>query len=202
MESQKHVILFDLDGVLVDTESMHLKSLTQAIKDITNLPHKDFVHFVVKDGTSTTQKLHYMQSSLGTNFDLKAIDARKQEIFVEMVKDIESDPRMHRTLSRLRAENIMGVVSNTRRSNALQILHQTGYDEYFDVVVTPSPLDGLRPKPYSDMYLFAMKTLGGTPKTTTIVEDSPAGYEAAVKTGATVLLVETVNQVPSLFYGQ
>ena len=184
-------ILFDLDGVLVDTEQYHRQALLQASREIlSDVPERMYTSLGRFTGQSTTQKLQYMMSSVA---DL--IDARKQELVLPLLNRIQPDLYRIGLMKALRLENFqIGLVTNTRRSNMHAIIRQMGLWDIFDATIAGD--DGYHRKPNPDMYTEAMSSLGVLlPSDSLIVEDSEAGRVAARASGAYVYEVTDANDL-------
>lgn len=186
------LILFDLDGVLADTEDIHFHSLITAIKNSTTLTESEIVNVIKKDGTTTLKKLQNLKNTYPNIFiDVKEIDVLKQKFTLEGLQNIEKDEVLNNTLQHLKSFYKLGLVSNSRKTNVDFIVNSLGIYSMFDLIVTPE--NGLLPKPSSSMYDYAIQTLDCEPSQVLILEDSDAGIEAALKTGSHVLVINTVK---------
>jgi HAD superfamily hydrolase (TIGR01509 family) len=190
MSSNIKLVIFDLDGVLVDTDEWHYTSLIDAILANTDLDLNAVQRIVRRDGTSTIQKLKTLGDVYHLSSErLEAIDALKQKMVKIKLEGIDPDQKVERILSHLKSMGMLiALGSNSREENVRFILQRLGVSHYFNAVVTPNW--HLLPKPKPDMFLAIMATLGVVPENTLIVEDSPTGQQAAKAAGARLLAVD------------
>jgi len=179
------LIIFDLDGVLVDAKELHYEALNQALASI----HHSYVierdeHLSTYDGLNTTKKLQMLSERKG--LPVKSHDEvwrKKQEMTVKIITDYKRDERLCEILKKLRAEGYtICVASNSVRETVKMMLLKKGFMEYIDFFY--SNQDVKFPKPNPEIYLQCMIKAGVSPKETIIVEDSHIGRKAAQESGA------------------
>ncbi len=188
-------IVFDLDGVLVDAAPWHYESFVKALRvfgyDLSPEEHdKSF------NGLPTAEKLRLLSSQ--TTFPKKLhrlVNSLKQkftdEIFNERCQPL---PHIRQLLENLKSRGYkLAVASNSRRATVDMVLAKMEISGFFDVILSHEQV--LRPKPAPDIYLTAFAELGIDASHTLIVEDAPAGIQAARASGATVLQVSNPEQV-------
>lgn len=186
------LILFDLDGVLADTEDIHFHALIDAIKNNTGLSEYDIFKVVKKDGTNTLSKLQNLKKTYSDILiNIEEIDAMKQELTIKGFRNIKRNEILCDTLQHLKNFYKLGIVSNSRKINVEFIVNSLEISSAFDLIVTPE--NGLLPKPSSSMYDYAIQYMGCDPSEVLILEDSDAGIEAALKSGSNVLIINTVE---------
>lgn len=190
MESTKQIttLLFDLDGVLVDTEKIHYDSLTQAIRETIG---DDCSYSIKQDGTSTYSKLLGLQQQLHlSQSTIHQIDTRKQALTLSRLNTISVDFDLIRFMESCREFNL-GLVSNSRHENVDFILQKLKLSMFRRIVTPVSHM--LDPKPSPAMYIHTMQAFHASPHNTVIFEDSPAGILAARRSGAYVFEVTDMN---------
>jgi len=185
------LILFDLDGVLADIKHIHYQTLNRALEEVGPqfvINHRD--HLQRYDGLKTTAKLQKMSAERGLDPALhKRIWERKQQLTAQALTGIESNPRLQELMKSLcRAGFQLAVCSNSIRQTVCTVLDGLGVTPFLDLVLSNEDIQ--RPKPHPEIYWRAMSQLNGHPTRTVIVEDSPAGLEAAHYAGAKVLQVK------------
>lgn len=186
------VIIFDLDGVLIDSKSVHYESLNEAIEKVAG---RDFVitpteHMSRYDGLSTKRKLDLLAEQKGLSRSLiDDIWELKQHFTINKFSNFCVDMRMVETLTILSKHFTLVCCTNSIKATAIFQLKKKGLLEFFKRVYSTD--DVKRHKPSAEMYMRAMLDSEVDPDETLIVEDSVVGYTAARKSGANVLLVES-----------
>jgi beta-phosphoglucomutase len=181
-------IVFDLDGVLVDTEDIHFKSLGFSV-----LPYMlpdDIDRLFKKDGTSTRDKLTKAKE-IYPDLPIELIDADKQKRTLKALAELKPNWGQIHMFQELRKKYLVALVSNSRRVNVDTILDALEIGQYFDFVLCSDDHPELRHKPAPDLYNFVFNRWHMSPQVAMILEDSPAGIEAATASGAHVLKIET-----------
>jgi HAD superfamily hydrolase (TIGR01509 family) len=185
-------ILFDLDGVLVNTCVLHYETFRDALKAV--LPSKDLTwaeHQKEFEGLSTklkTQKLVVQGVLTQSQADL--VFQTKQDLTIQRLP-LTVKPRESLRLMLITLNNQgfrLFCCSNSIRNTLDSTLHLLGISEFFEA--TYSNEDVTNPKPSPEIYQLAMKQCFLEPSGCLIVEDSKVGRESAYATGAHVLEVE------------
>jgi len=186
------LIIFDLDGVLVEAKQIHFDTLNQALREI----DKKFViteaeHLSIYDGLKTTQKLDLLKQNKGLHQDFyDDIWYRKQHLTIEAISQLEPDLDKIQLFKELRDRGYqLACCSNSIRRSVLVMLSKIGIIEYMDLILSNE--DVKNSKPHPEMYWKAMSMMGVLPEETLIVEDSPHGLLAASRSRANVLRVDS-----------
>jgi HAD superfamily hydrolase (TIGR01509 family) len=190
------LIIFDLDGVLIESRELHYQSLNDALGSVDSkyVITRD-EHLSVYDGLNTTKKLKMLSESKGLPLDYHdVIWRRKQLSTFELIKKFPVDNKLVDIFDKLKAAGyLIAVASNSIRETVKLSLLKIGVMEYVDFYV--SNQDVHHPKPYPEMYWKCMTALKVLPKNTLIVEDSHIGRQGALDSGAYLLAVENSNDV-------
>ena len=204
-------IIFDLDGTLVQTEK--LKAISYA-KAAVELCPKTLSEEVVLEAFKDVVGLPRQQvaTTLMTQFDLEyKARARMQEfdvsipwqsfvqvrlnIYHEMLADPNTilNNQWPYTITLLKAADEqsckLGLATMSHRKEAMRVLRILDLTNVFDFIATREDVQEGKPNP--EIYNLAMAELGSSPETTLIIEDSPAGVQAALNSKATVIAVAT-----------
>lgn len=201
--SETKLIIFDLDGVLIESKDAHHEALNNALVECyqPTIMDEDRHKF---EAIPTREKI----ARLGiTDPDLaKKIRDLKAKFFTEdFVNYIGFDADLWATLDDLRHEGyLLAVASNAIRTTVFSVLSNLGIMNQMDFVI--SNQDVANAKPHPEMYWACMTALGVLPENTIIFEDSPVGLEGARKTGAKVIEVDgpknLMSAVQNLVDGQ
>lgn len=191
------LIIFDLDGVLVDSREHHFLALNEALKEVGDefvISTKD--HLTKFDGLPTKAKLQILSDERG--FPLSKWDSvwkRKQEITFQIIKEhITEDEKLIELFKKLKSDGIkIYVCSNSIRDTIKLILLKKGLIEWVDSFISNE--DVISSKPHPEMYWEAMIKEKVMPEETMIVEDSYIGRKAAISSGAKLCAVKNPEEV-------
>jgi HAD superfamily hydrolase (TIGR01509 family) len=186
------LIVFDMDGVLVDSKELHFESLNSALIKYNFEPITKEEHLVHFDGLSTKQKLDklFKLNRIGKeSWMIEQINDEKQYITRSMILKLEPD---YIKCNMLNALKLLGykiyVASNAIRDTVKLLLIKKGLLASIDYFYSNE--DVKNPKPNPEMYLQSMIRAGVGPKETLIIEDSVKGREAAINSCAHICTVE------------
>ena len=177
-------ILWDNDGVLVDTEGLYFQAghevlATQGVE----LTHKDFAEQSLKKGLSVFDFLPVQDAELIERLRLKR-NVRYSALLANGVQIVDG---VVETLETFYGRVQMGIVTGSRRDH-FDIVHaQTNLLPFFDFVLAREDYEEAKPHP--NAYLTAMRLHGLQPDDCVVVEDSERGCIAAAAAGLRVLAV-------------
>jgi beta-phosphoglucomutase-like phosphatase (HAD superfamily)/dTDP-glucose pyrophosphorylase len=185
------LIVFDLDGVLVDSKTIHFDSLNNALAALDEkyiiTPEEQTSTY---EGLPTKSKLLLLAKNKGlpeSCFD--SIWNMKQEITSMMFSNIGEDKELIDLLKIIKTNNInIAVASNSIKKTILECLEGLGIIDLIDHVVSNE--DVKNPKPHPEMYWKAMSYFGVIADETVIFEDSIVGRIAAIDSNATLIKVK------------
>ena len=170
------VILWDNDGVLVDTERWYFQATREAFAgagiDLTGELY--FEYFLSRSrGTSTFASAQGLSEA-----EITAMQASRNERYQQMLEQecITMDG-VRETLALLRPHFVMGIVTSSRRRHFETIHRRTGLLEFFDFAITRE--DYAQSKPAPDPYLTAVVRSGLPAGKCLAIEDAPRGLIAA-----------------------
>ena len=190
------LVIFDLDGVLVDARELHYNALNKALSSIDEkyVIQRD-EHLSTYDGLSTTKKLNMLTKNKGLSTELhNSVWKLKQEMTVKIIDGFSIDNRMRGILRSLKVEGyIIACATNSIRETAKLQLIRKGFFEYIDFMY--SNQDVKNPKPNSEMYLKCTIKAEVNPTETVIVEDSHIGRKGVLSSGAYLCAVEDCEDV-------
>lgn len=189
------LIIFDLDGVLVDTEDIHHACLLNAVSSVTGMPNDKFSYLFSLDGKTTKHKLSKLKITFNlSDSQIEEIDNEKQLRTAQMFKhSLNAIPSQISMLQTLKEEYTLALASNSRKENVSHILDTLCITDFFSVILSNNDINN--PKPDPEIFLTVMKELGFLPNETLILEDSPAGKYAAITAGANLFPVDNIADV-------
>ena len=150
MANKIKLIIFDLDGVLVEAKNIHFDSLNQALGKNYKITWEE--HLSQYDGLKTNQKLKMLSEKKG--LDPKkhnSIWIEKQKITLENLSTLKSDEKLRSIMSKLVSDGYkISVCSNSIRKTVLTVLSKLGIMEYMDLIISNE--DVKNSKPHPEMY--------------------------------------------------
>tara|TARA_B100001939_G_scaffold84718_1_gene72385 strand:+ start:4099 stop:5481 length:1383 start_codon:yes stop_codon:yes gene_type:complete len=193
--SKIKLIIFDLDGVLVEAKNIHYEALNDALCFVS----KEYTinwseHLSIYDGLKTTQKLEMLSEKKGLPIDShKDIWEHKQELTLEKLRALEPNEGLIQCMKNLVSEGYkIAVCSNSIRKTCLTVLSKLGLMEYMDLVISNE--DVKNGKPHPEMYWKAISMMSCLPEETLIIEDSPYGLLAASRSKSHILRVKNTKE--------
>lgn len=191
----KHII-FDLDGVLVDSRMLHYQALNNAIHDISpRCVISPEEHLSTYDGLSTTKKLNLLTENKGLDPSLHSdIWKKKQSETITLINSIKPNQYLINVLKTLHSSGLsVHVASNAIKRTVKVTLVRLGLIEYIDEIYSNE--DVKNPKPNPEIYMRSMIKAGVSPKETLIIEDSHIGRKGAIESGAHLCAVSDPKEV-------
>ena len=188
-------IIFDLDGVLVDTKQIHFEALNAALRKYKFEKISIDDHIKVFDGLPTNEKLKILQKkkNLPKKYFLK-INKYKQKVTTEILKkNIKKNDKIIHMMKNLHGKYKIAVATNAVNSTLKICLNKLGISKYVDFKLSNE--DIVNPKPNPEIYLRIFIQFGIYPSEALIVEDSHYGREAAISSGAKLLPIKKIDEL-------
>ena len=187
------LVIFDLDGVLVEAKNIHFDAFNMALGKKYAISWND--HLSIYDGLKTKQKLKILtkRKELPVNLYSK-IWEKKQKLTLSKLSSLKPNKTLQSIISNLVKDGYkIAVCSNSIRKTVLTVLSKLGIMEYMDLVISNE--DVKNSKPHPEMYWKAISMMGCLPEETLIIEDSPYGLLAASRSKSYILRVKNPNEV-------
>ena len=187
------LVIFDLDGVLVEAKNLHFEALNKALGKEYSISWKE--HLSKYDGLKTNQKLEMLTQEKGLPVELHSqIWSKKQKYTLEELRNLKPDGVLLSVMNTLTDEGYkIAVCSNSIRKTVLTVLSKLGLMEFMDYIISNEDVQNSKPHP--EMYWRAISKMGCLPEETLIVEDSPYGLLAASRAKAHILRVKNPSEV-------
>lgn len=181
-------LLFDLDGVLIDSEPLHEKAqrLVFAEHDLT-VPDDFFVRF---KGKTEEDVFEHVVQHHARHLDVATLVARKHAVYEEIFDELEAVDGALDFLKRRHSEGRrLGLTTSATPEDQRRSFARYGLGRYFGAVVTVA--DVAHPKPHPEPYQTTARRLGADPARCLVIEDSAHGVEAGRRAGCTVAALTT-----------
>lgn len=191
-------LVFDMDGVLFDTEHMTIKLWKRLCKDMNCVDVTQ--HASEYMGMNAVQHKISFLERYGSDFPYDEFMDRAREYAANEIRQngVPVKPGLYDLLEYLKKNGYrIAAASSTRRVTVMQYFDSTKITGYFDQIICGDMVEKSKPDP--DIYLKAAAALGIPPQSCMAVEDSPNGITSAWRAGMkTVMVPDMVPPTPEL----
>jgi HAD superfamily hydrolase (TIGR01509 family) len=192
------LIIFDLDGVLINSKDIHFNALNLALNEFGN----EFI--ITRDeqdstfeGLTTRSKLEILTKTKNLPEELHQYVWKLKQVYsAALFTSVSPDQELVNLFKFIRSSGIkIAVASNSIRETLDSCLRSLGLLDLIDYSLSNEDVN--LPKPSPEIYNKAMDYFDTTPEHTVIFEDSPIGLTAAYATGA---MVEPVRNRSDIWF--
>ena len=186
-------VLFDMDGVILDTEKLYTRFWVEAARSL-GYP---MTHEMALGMRSLSRQAGEIQlkAYLGEDTDYYAVRETRIKMMEEFIekKGVELKPGIHELLDFLKEHGIKtSVATSSPLDRTKKYLTQVGLVDSFDALVSGHMVPHGKPEP--DIYIYAAENLGLKPEECVVLEDSPTGLLAAFRAGCVPVMVPDQDQ--------
>ena len=172
-------IIFDMDGVLVDSEPFHVEIEKQQFNrhkiQVSDIEHQQYL------GVASDVMWHKIAKNHTLNISLEELiqQNRTETIrYFSELKEIPVMPGLVDLLEKLKKKNYRLAVASSSFPEIIElILEKTDLKKYFQIIVSSQEAGKCKPEP--DVFLLAAQKLGVKPEDCLVIEDSKNGIRAA-----------------------
>lgn len=177
-KDKKYAIIFDMDGIIFDTEREYLRIWTSIFKKYGyTMTKDDYVPFMGK-GKDAIKKM--IIDKYGADIPIDKMYDEKDKLLLDSIKSngVPLKEGAEDTLKYLRANGYKIALATSAREDRLSIqLTDDNVKSYFDAIVCRNDVKNTKPDP--EIFLKAAEKLGKHPSECIVIEDSLSGIEAA-----------------------
>ena len=193
MDNQIKAVVFDMDGVLFDTERIctiawREEAKAENLGDI----EKAIVGCV---GLNLNDTKAFFQREYGEDFPFDTFHGKSGQRFKDIIErdGLPVMKGVNEILSYLKEQKYpVAIASSTRREGVLKHLERSGLRDYFDKIIGGDMVEHSKPQP--DIYLIACRELGVKPENAIAIEDSPNGILSAYAANMKPIMVPDMIQ--------
>lgn len=178
--------IFDMDGLLFDTERLYRESWEKLAPEFGQVPNPDFPSAVAgTSGERMRQVVKQYYPSIDAEKFISQVTARVKELVSQSVPE---KPGMHELLEYLYENGTkMAVASSSGQEIVRNNLDKTNSAHYFDAIVSGNEV--VHSKPAPDIFLLAAQRIGCAPSDCYVFEDGINGTRAGIAAGCTTVMV-------------
>ncbi len=189
-------IIFDLDGVLVETKDLHFKALNKSLIDCkTNTQITYDEHIKIFDGLPTDEKLNILNKSKRLDPKKNSKVKKLKQIYTEKLlkNEIKFNNKIYNLFEKLSKKYSLAIATNAVRPTLNICIKKLKIKKFLTHTISNEEIEN--PKPHPEIYMRTMLALNSAPKETLIVEDSYVGRYSAQDSGAFLFPVKSIRDV-------
>lgn len=186
-------VIFDMDGLMVDTEKLLQRFWCQSANELGYAMTSE--HVLSIRSMSAKYAIPYLKALLGDDFDYHAVRNHRIELMNEYIKQngIDKKPGLDALLDYLKTTDLKIAVATATDIKRTRIyLKSINIFDLFDKIVCGDMVKNGKPDP--DIYLEASAQLGLKPNECIALEDSPNGILSAYRAGCMPIMVPDLSQ--------
>ena len=189
------LIIFDMDGLMFDTEAIGMRAYEEVGKEWGLSTGKDiYLTLIGLDKRDTCKKYRQLYGEdMDAELFYRQVGDRIEEI---MERDgIPMKPGLLSLLDAIEEAEIPKIIaSSTGQEGIRSYLKQCNLDDRFENTISSDQVE--RGKPYPDIFLAACRKMGTAPEDALVLEDSPAGICAAHEGNIPVIAIPDLKEIP------
>ena len=180
-------VIFDLDGLLTDTERLHCEAWRRTLAGVgVEVSEEEFAYHWIRTGLGIEEFARLR----GLSHDIHALRRAKFGAFETLVETAcGAMPGALDLLETLHGKKRLALATSSFRENAEMVLRRLDLARYFEAIATSESAP--RGKPHPDLFLHVAECLGVTPSECVVLEDAEKGVLAAHAAGMKVIAVPT-----------
>lgn len=186
-------IIFDMDGLMLDTEKLLLRFWCEAAREFGYPMEKE--HVLSIRSLAAKYAIPKLKGYFGEDFDYPKVRSRRMELMNQFIEEqgIEKKKGLDELLAFLKENHYkIAVATATDLCRTQKYLKSVGIDFYFDKIICASMVENGKPAP--DIYLKAAEELSLPPKECMALEDSPNGILSAYRAGCLPVMIPDLDQ--------
>lgn len=186
MKENIKAVIFDMDGVLVNSQPYHFKADIDTMKEYG--VYKDQKFYEAFAGTVTIDRMNTLKKMFNINVPVNNMVQRREQMIIDVIdnEDIKAVDGIPEFLKAIKECGLKTAVASSSSYELINmVLKKTEIDKYFDSLTSGSDVKNGKPAP--DVFLLAAERLNVAPENCIVVEDSQNGVIAAVEAGMKVI---------------
>lgn len=187
-------MIFDMDGVLIDSVGLNWKAYNQVLKTYgVHVPTDSIYKYM---GKTLKDQIQELSDDFSISIDAESFAVETNAIKKLLFANIEPLPGVVKFLDLLKDDNIpMAIGTSNNRTTTIERLSAANITGYFSHIITQDDVTAHKPNP--DIYLECAKRLEVVPAQCIVIEDAPVGVEAAHNAGMVCVATASPYTQPS-----
>jgi HAD superfamily hydrolase (TIGR01509 family) len=194
--SRLKAVIFDMDGVIVDSESRHERAYLDVVRDLGygETHGLDFADYVGRSDDTLWKDFIARHNPPQPFEELLALKTRRVVELIRHERPLFED--LPELVQKLADRYILGLASGSERPVVEEVLRLEGLGQFFSAVVTGSEVTNGKPAP--DIFLRAAALLNTDPRECWVIEDSRTGVAAGISAGMRVIAITNTYRADEL----
>jgi HAD superfamily hydrolase (TIGR01509 family) len=182
-------VVFDMDGLMVDSEPVQFKALNDALKSLgISVTKSDFIDMV---GRKSIENFRYLQKQYRFKESPETLEERKNQAYFKRVyhyRELKSMPGLFPALEVCEKNRLELIIASSSPANDVRMtLEILGLENRFSIIVSGDQVK--RGKPDPEIFLKVAKVSGKAPGAFVVLEDTGHGVNAAKAAGMFAIAV-------------
>lgn len=185
-------IIFDMDGVIIDSEPQHARAALQVLTDYGVSTDLEYCYSFIGSSTAEMAKTCVRQFHMSVSPEQLLAEINQAKAKLVRKEGYTPLPGVKELIQQLYKEGIaLAIASSSSLAEIQHVVKTLGIQKYFDKLVSTAQV--ARPKPAPDIFHLTLAKLGVSPREALVIEDSQLGTEAAAAAGLTTVGYLNVN---------
>lgn len=188
-------VIFDLDGLLADTEKLHLTAYKTVFSKLgIELTDDEYADHWIRNGQGTDAFVAKRNLTVDPDF----VRHEKARIYKKLVSSSAKPmPGARKLLCSLQGRKLMALATSSHPKDAHAVLKALDFEDFFPCVIAKNSVE--RVKPYPDIFLYAAKEMNILPENCLVIEDAEKGILAADAAGMKSIAVPNMHTMSNDF---
>ena len=185
MEESRYGVIFDLDGVLIDSEGLYYRAYSEVLKPYgVTVSREDYEHYWIAQGNGP----EYIVEKHNLPISPDELRQLRSPVYLQLLEtEVKLMPYVEEALTRLTPHFALTVATNSNREHLDAVLRRMGISRFFPMTIARQ--DYRQAKPQPDAFLMAVEKLGLSAAQCVVIEDTYKGVMAANSAGIRCIAV-------------
>jgi len=188
-------VIFDLDGLLADTEKLHLSAYKTVFSELGfELSDQEYSNHWIRSGKGIDAFVAKKNLAVDPDF----VRREKAHLYKKLVSSSAKPmPGARELLCSLKGKKTMALATSSYPKDANEVLKALDFEDFFSYVAAKSSVE--RVKPYPDIFLHVAKEINTLPENCLVMEDAEKGILAADAAGMKSIAVPNKHTISNDF---
>jgi HAD superfamily hydrolase (TIGR01509 family) len=188
-------VIFDLDGLLTDTENLHMSTYQTVFSDLGfELSDEEYANHWIRNGQGTDAFIAQRNLEVDPNL----VRREKARLYKKLVSSsAKLMPGARELLCSLQGRKPMGLATSSHPKDAYAVLKALDFEDFFSCVAAKFSVE--RIKPFPDIFLYVANEMNIPPENCLVMEDAEKGILAADSAGMKSIAVPNIHTMNNDF---